>query len=90
MTKIVHPLMTEAEAARYLNRSVQTVRRRRKAGEIAYVRDGGIRYRLEDLDAYIEACRVAATTAPTVKPSFKYRPAKKASVANQAALAGFI
>ena len=85
-----NPLLTEQQAAEYLNFSVPTLQRRRASGQVGYIRDGRIRYRLSDLDAYIEARRVAATQPPPAPRPPKYRSATKAFEANRAALAGFI
>jgi len=54
------PLLTEREAAEYLNCSVSTLRRYRLAGiGPTYLRHGRlIRYYRHDLDAFINECRV--------------------------------
>ncbi|WP_299657264.1 helix-turn-helix domain-containing protein [uncultured Jannaschia sp.] len=69
----MNEVMTEPEAARYLRRSVKTLQRRRRDKQISFVRDGGIRYLRSDLDAYLEARRIAATQAPSPPPAPKYR-----------------
>jgi hypothetical protein len=79
-------LMTEAQAAAYIGKSVKTLQRRRKTGQIAFIEDGGIGYRLEDLDAYLAARRVAATTPPPPSRKPKYRPASIGSEQNRNAL----
>lgn len=84
------PFMTEAQAAVYIGRSIKTVQRRRKCGQIAFIRDGGIRYRLEDLEAYLAERRVAATTPPTPSRKSKYRRASAGSEQNRNALCEFI
>ena len=88
--KIENSLLSEEQAAEYLNLSVSTLRRRRASGQVGYIRDGRISYRLSDLDAYIEALRVAATQPPPAPRPPKYRSATKAFEANRAALAEFI
>jgi excisionase family DNA binding protein len=55
-------LLTETEAAERLRVSLATLRRRRCEGRApAYIKVGAsVRYRVEDLDAFIESCLVAA------------------------------
>ena len=72
----MNEVMTETEAARYLRLSTKTLQRRRRDGQIAFVRDGGIRYLLSDLDAYLAARRTAATTPPPPPRLTKYRKTK--------------
>ncbi len=81
-----NPIMTEAQAAAYIGRSVKTVQRRRKLGQIAFIQDGGIRYRLVDLEAYLAERRVAATTPPPPRQKPKYRPTSFRSEQNRKSL----
>lgn len=61
--KPTHPLMTTDEAATYLRFPAKTVKdwRRRGSGP-AYIKVNGahVRYRLEDLNAWLDAQRVGA------------------------------
>jgi excisionase family DNA binding protein len=52
-------LLTEAEAARYLKLSARSVWTLRNSGRIRCVRPlpNAVRYRLEDLDAFVESLR---------------------------------
>lgn len=72
----MNEVMTEPEAANYLRSSTKTLQRRRRDGQISFVRDGGIRYLRSDLDAYLEARRTAATTPPPPPRAPKYRVPK--------------
>ena len=83
-------VMTEAEAADFLRLSTKTLQRRRRSGQIAFIRDGGIRYLRADLDAYLAARRTAETTAPPAPPTPKYRALSQRAVKNQAALIDII
>ncbi|MFG6566746.1 helix-turn-helix domain-containing protein [Sulfitobacter sp. 1A13679] len=65
--------MTEQEAAKYLRLSTKTLQRRRRDGQIAFIRDGGIRYLRADLDTYLAARRTPAIKAPPPAPKPKYR-----------------
>ena len=69
-------VLTEAEAAEFLRISTKTLQRRRRDGQIAFVRDGSIRYLRADLEAYLQARRTAATTAPPGPRAPKYRARK--------------
>ncbi len=53
-------MYSETEAAKYLGLSVKTLQmRRHKHQRPIYIKFGkSVRYRREDLDAYIEACRI--------------------------------
>lgn len=73
-------VMTEVEAAKYLRRSTKTLQRRRRDGQIAFIRDGGIFYLRSDLDTYLKARRTAATEAPPPPRPTKYRAASKCDV----------
>jgi len=61
-TEVVSPLLTEKEAARYLTRSVSSLRRGRRDGAgPKFLRIGrSIRYQRSQLDAYIDACEAGA------------------------------
>lgn len=69
-------VMTESQAAAYLGKGVKTLQRRRRARQIAYIRDGGIRYLRSDLDAYLAARRVEATEPPPPSRPTRYRSTK--------------
>ena len=73
----MNEVMTEPEAAQYLRLSTKTLQRRRRDGQIAYIRDGGIRYLMSDLQAYLGVRRTAATTSPPTPKNSKYRTAMK-------------
>ncbi|RAZ83408.1 helix-turn-helix domain-containing protein [Cereibacter johrii] len=83
-------LLTEAEAADYLRLSTKTLQRRRRAREISFIRDGGVKYLRSDLDAYVAARRTEATAPPSAAPKQKYRPVSAKSVSNRKALVDFI
>lgn len=85
-----NPVMNEAQAAKYIGKGVKTLQRRRQAGQIAYIRDGGIRYLREDLDAYLADRRVAATAPPLPERKSKYRRTGTNSDKNRAALLDII
>ncbi len=55
-------LLTEKQSADYLNISYETLRKNiRPKKKISFVRiSNSVRYKLSDLDAYIEKCRVKA------------------------------
>jgi excisionase family DNA binding protein len=55
-------LLTEKQSADYLNVSYETLRKNlRPKKKISFVRiSNSVRYKLKDLDAYIEKCRVEA------------------------------
>jgi excisionase family DNA binding protein len=89
-TSIFPPVMTEKEAAEYLRLSTKTLQRRRRAGQISYIRDGGIRYIREDLDAYLAARRVAAVAPPPAERKAKYVRAGKRAESNRQALLDII
>ncbi len=82
----MNKVMTEPEAAEYLRLSAKTLQRRRTAGQISFIRDGGIRYLLSDLDAYLIARRTAAVTPPTSARAPKYRRTGAQSIQNREAL----
>ena len=82
--------MTEKEAAKYIRKSVKTLKRRRLDGQIAFIRDGGILYLRSDLDAYLEARRTAATKAPPPAPAPKFRPLSQKAQEDQDALIDII
>jgi len=84
------PVLTEAEAAKYLGKSVKTLQRRRKAKQIAYIRDGGIRYLKEDIDDNLAARRSAATAPPPPERKPKYRQTGTRSEKNCTALLDFM
>ena len=86
----MNEVMTESEAAKYLRLSTKTLQRRRRSCQIAFIRDGGIRYLHSDLDAYLEARRTAATTPPPPPPLPKYRVPSARSEANREALLDLI
>ncbi len=58
----VRGLLTEKQSADYLNVSYETLRKNiRPKKKISFVRiSNSVRYKLSDLDAYIESCRVEA------------------------------
>ncbi|WP_425437356.1 helix-turn-helix domain-containing protein [Novosphingobium guangzhouense] len=62
------PLMTEGEAAKWLAICSRTLRALRQEGKITYVQmKSGIRYTLDDLQAFVESqrtCRSTAAKAP--------------------------
>jgi excisionase family DNA binding protein len=87
---IMNEIMTEQEAAKYLRQSTKTLQRRRRDGQISFIRDGGIRYLLSDLDAYIDARRTVATKAPCAAPAPKYRPLSRRAQLHQDALIDII
>lgn len=70
-------IFSETAAARYIGRSTKTLQRRRRDGQIAFIRDGGILYLKEDLDAYLSARRTEAVTPPPPAPKPKYRARKE-------------
>ena len=78
--------MIEEEAAQYLRCSTKTLQRRRRNGQIAFIRDGHIKYLRSDLDSYLEARRSVATTLPPPTPKPKYRPCAGRGDANREAL----
>jgi excisionase family DNA binding protein len=55
-------LLTEKQSADYLNVSYETLRKNlRPKKKISFVRiSNSVRYKLSDLNAYIESCRVEA------------------------------
>lgn len=80
-------VLTEPEAAENLRMSVKTLKRRRSAGQIAYVRDGRrVLYRREHLDAYLAAAEVAASAPPPEPPEPRYRRAGARSARHRQAL----
>lgn len=83
---LMNEVMTEPEAAKYLRLSTKTLQRRRRGGQISFIRDGGIRYLQSDLDAYLEARRTAATKAPPPARKPKYLPKSGRKEAHRAAL----
>lgn len=83
-------VMTEAQAAKYIGKSVKTLQRRRRNKQISFVRDGGIRYLREDLDAYLAARRVIATAPPPPERKTKYRRSGSRSESNRQALLDFM
>lgn len=83
-------VLTESEAAKYIGKGVKTMQRRRTAKQISYVRDGGIRYLREDLDAYLAARRVAATAPPPPERKPKYLPLSRRAQEHQDALLDII
>ena len=62
------PSLTERPAAEYLGLSVRTLQKRRFEGQgPSYLKIGrSVRYRLEDLDAFLEAHRINPTQAGRV------------------------
>ncbi len=74
----MNDVMTEAEAAKYLRRSVKTLQRRRRDKQISFIEDGRIYYLRSDLDAYLAARRTAANYAPPLPRASKYRSAGEA------------
>lgn len=55
------PLLDYAEAAEYLRTSYATLKKRVVTGQITHVRIGGrVFFKVEDLNAFIEASRVEA------------------------------
>ena len=75
----MNDVMTEAEAAKYLRRSVKTLQRRRRDKQISFIEDGRIYYLRSDLDAYLEARRTAAKKSPQPPRAPKYRSAAEAN-----------
>ncbi len=68
-TKPESRLLTEVEAADFLNRPVRTLQGLRvRGGGPAFVKMGrSVRYRLSDLDAYVAAGLRASTSETTVR-----------------------
>jgi hypothetical protein len=64
-TEVATPLFTERQAARYLTRSVSSLRRGRRNGAgPKFVKIGrSIRYLRDELNAYILECQTAGKTA---------------------------
>jgi excisionase family DNA binding protein len=89
-TSIFPKVMTEKEAAEYLRLSTKTLQRRRRAGQISYIRDGGIRYIREDLDAYLAARRIAAVAPPPTEQKTRYQRTGTRSESNRKALLDII
>lgn len=87
---IFSSVLTEAEAARYLRLSTKTLQRRRRAGQLSFIRDGGVRYMKEDLDAYLAARRVAAVAPPLAERKTRYRRTGTRSETNRKALLDII
>lgn len=84
---MIYPaVLTEAQAAKYIGKSVKTLQRRRRNKQISFVRDGGIRYLRKDLDAYLAARRVIATAPPPPERKTKFRGISSRSEANRQAL----
>jgi len=79
----MNEIMTETEAAVYVRRSKKTLQRRRAAGQIAFIQDGGILYKKSDLDEYLNQRRVAATQPPPPAPSPRYRKTGQNSKSNR-------
>ncbi len=69
----MNEVMTEPEAAEYLRCSTKTLKRRRRDGQIAFIRDGRILYLRSDLDTYLQARRTAAVAPPPPTKAHKYR-----------------
>ncbi len=58
-----HPLMTEAEAARWLSVSPRTLRKLRHEGAVEFILiRTAIKYTLRDLQAYVESRRTCQST----------------------------
>ncbi|WP_419723595.1 hypothetical protein [Sulfitobacter dubius] len=70
--------------------STKTLQRRRRDGQIAFIRECGIRYLGSDLDAYLDARRTAATTPPPPAPPPKYLPLSRRAQEHQDALLDII
>ena len=66
--KSLAPLMTEVQAAQWLSICTRTLRALRQEGKIPYVQiRSGIRYTLDDLQAFVESqrtCQSIAAKAP--------------------------
>lgn len=82
----MNDVMTEPEASKYLRCSVKTLQRRRRDGQISFIRDGGIRYLRLDLVVYLEARRTAATKAPPPPKPPKYHVVCARKESNRQAL----
>lgn len=71
-------LLTVADAAKRLNISTSLVYQLVESGKIAVHRvgtgRGTIRFRVEDIDSYIDSCRVECTTPtlPKIRPKLKH------------------
>lgn len=83
-------VLTEAEAAIYIGKSVKTLQRRRQKKQITFIRDGGILYLRKDLDAYLAARRIVATASPPAERKSKYRKPATRSASDRAALLDII
>ena len=60
------PLLTEGEAADMMQMSGRSIRKARQTGKLPYVQLGRlVRYRVEDLQTFIERCTVANDPAVT-------------------------
>lgn len=65
---INNPLLTRKDAARYLGVSVSTLARWAMQGTgPAYSKAGQVRYRLSDLDAFIEEHRIQPVRSETAR-----------------------
>lgn len=63
-------LLTEADAARWLACCTRTLRALRQAGEIPYVQlRSGIRYSLDDLQAFVARQRTCQSTVVKAPPA---------------------
>ena len=82
--------MTEPEAAEFLRLSVKTLQRRRRARQIAFIDDAGIRYLRSDLIEYLNARRTPASAPPPSPPEPKYRRAGANARANRETLLALV
>lgn len=65
-------LLTEAEAAHALRLCTRTLRKARKDGRLQFVLIGrAVRYRTDDLSAFIETHAMAQAPAPKPRPQMR-------------------
>lgn len=64
------PLLTETQAAEFLQMSERSVRKVRQAGALRFVQIGRlIRYRIDDIQGFIENCVVVNENTATTRSS---------------------
>jgi len=58
--------MTTKEVAAYMSVSASAIEKMRRAGKLPYVKVGKIvRYERDDVDAYLDSCKVVESTTET-------------------------